>query len=165
MTAPLRCTAWIGLGSNLAGPRQQVELGLDALARLPQSQLQQRSHLYRSTPWGVRDQPDFVNAVAAIETGLAPNDLMVALLDIERRFGRERNADRWGPRILDLDLLLYADRAIDEAGLRVPHPHLHERPFVLLPLAEIAPHLQIPGRGSISDLVARVDVSDCQRLE
>jgi 2-amino-4-hydroxy-6-hydroxymethyldihydropteridine diphosphokinase len=164
MTAPLR-RAWIGLGSNLAGPRAQVERGLGALAQLPQSHLQQRSHLYRSAPWGVREQPDFVNAVAAIETGLSPHDLMVALLDIERRFGRQRNADRWGPRILDLDLLLFADRIIDEPGLRVPHPHLHERAFVLLPLAEIAPHLQIPGRGSISDLVARVDVSDCQRLE
>ena len=165
MTAPPRRIAWVGLGSNLAGPREQVELGLDALARLPRSQLQQRSRLYRSAPWGVRDQPEFVNAVAAIETEVAPRELMAALLDIERSFGRVRNADRWGPRILDLDLLLYADGVIDEPGLRIPHPHLHERAFVLLPLAEIAPHLQIPGRGSISDLVARVDVSDCQRLE
>jgi 2-amino-4-hydroxy-6-hydroxymethyldihydropteridine diphosphokinase len=165
MTAPPRRVAWIGLGSNLAGPREQVERGLAALAHLPRTQLQQRSHLYRSAPWGVRDQPDFVNAVAAIESGLTPRELMQALLDIERSFGRERNADRWGPRILDLDLLLYADCIIDEPGLHVPHPHLHERAFVLLPLAEIAPHLQIPGHGSISDLVARVDASECQRLE
>jgi 2-amino-4-hydroxy-6-hydroxymethyldihydropteridine diphosphokinase len=165
MTAPPRRVAWIGLGSNLAGPREQVERGLAALAHLPRTQLQQRSHLYRSAPWGVRDQPDFVNAVAAIESGLTPRELMPALLDIERSFGRERNADRWGPRILDLDLLLYADCIIDEPGLHVPHPHLHERAFVLLPLAEIAPHLQIPGHGSISDLVARVDASECQRLE
>ncbi|HEY2396767.1 MAG TPA: 2-amino-4-hydroxy-6-hydroxymethyldihydropteridine diphosphokinase [Rudaea sp.] len=165
MTAPPRRIAWVGLGSNLAGPREQVELGLDALAHLPRSQLRQRSHLYRSAPWGVRDQPEFVNAVAAIQTGLAPHELMAALLEIELSFGRERNADRWGPRILDLDLLLYADRIIDEPGLRVPHPRLHERAFVLSPLAEIAPHLQIPGRGSISDLIARVDVSECRRLE
>lgn len=165
MTAPPRRIAWIGLGSNLAGPSEQVERGLAALAHLPRTQLQQRSHLYRSAPWGMRDQPDFVNAVAAIESGLTPRELMAALFDIERSFGRERNADRWGPRILDLDLLLYADHIIDEPGLRVPHPHLHERAFVLLPLAEIAPHLQIPGRGSISDLVARVDASDCRRLE
>ena len=165
MTAPPRRSAWIGLGSNLAGPREQVELGLAALARLPGTRLQQRSHLYRGAPWGVRDQPDFVNAVAAIQSGLTPRELMSALLDIERSFGRERKADRWGPRILDLDLLLYADCTIDEPGLHVPHPHLHERAFVLLPLAEIATHLKIPGHGSISDLVARVDASECQRLE
>jgi len=165
MTALPRRTAWIGLGSNLAGPRGQVELGLDALAHLPRSQLRQRSHLYRSAPWGVRDQPEFVNAVAAIESELAPRDLMARLLEIERGFGRERNADRWGPRILDLDLLLYADWIIDEPGLRVPHPHLRERAFVLLPLAEIAPDLQIPGCGSISELIAGVDVSECRRLE
>jgi 2-amino-4-hydroxy-6-hydroxymethyldihydropteridine diphosphokinase len=165
MTAQLRCAAYIGLGSNLAGPRDQVERGLGALARLPSSQLRSRSHLYRSAPWGVRDQPEFVNAVAAIQTELSPPALMQAMLAIEREFGRERSGDRWGPRILDLDLLLYDDRIIDEPGLRVPHPHLHERAFVLLPLAEIAPGLQIPGRGSISDLVAQVDVSGCHRLE
>jgi 2-amino-4-hydroxy-6-hydroxymethyldihydropteridine diphosphokinase len=155
----------VGLGSNLAGPRSQVEHGLDALARLPQTDVLRQSHLYRSAPWGVRDQPEFVNAVAGIETALSPRDLMQSLLAIERASGRERSGDRWGPRILDLDLLLYADRIIDEPGLHVPHPHLHERAFVLLPMAEIAPDLQIPGRGSISQLAARVDASACQRLE
>jgi len=165
MTAQSRCVAYIGLGSNLAGPRNQVERGLNALARLPLSQLLSRSHLYRSAPWGVRDQPEFINAAAALETELSPQALMQAMLAIERELGRDRNGDRWGPRILDLDLLLYADRTIDEPGLRVPHPHLHERAFVLLPLAEIAPDLQIPGRGSISELIARVDSSACDRLE
>jgi 2-amino-4-hydroxy-6-hydroxymethyldihydropteridine diphosphokinase len=165
MTAQPRCLAYIGLGSNLAGPREQVERGLDALGRLPQSALRQRSRLYRSAPWGIHDQPEFVNAVAAVETGLPPDALMNALLEIERESGRKRNGDRWGPRILDLDLLLYAERLIDQPGLHVPHPHLHERAFVLLPLAEIAPALQIPGRGSISELMAQVDTSGCHRLE
>jgi 2-amino-4-hydroxy-6-hydroxymethyldihydropteridine diphosphokinase len=113
----------------------------------------------------VRDQPEFINAVAGIETELSPRALMQAMLAIERDFGRDRSGDRWGPRILDLDLLWFDDRVIDEPGLRVPHPHLHERAFVLLPLAEIAQDLQIPGRGSISDLVQQVDISGCRRLE
>jgi 2-amino-4-hydroxy-6-hydroxymethyldihydropteridine diphosphokinase len=165
MTAQSRCVAYIGLGSNLADPRNQVERGLNALARLPLSQLLSRSHLYRSAPWGVRDQPEFINAVAGIETELSPRALMQAMLAIERDFGRDRSGDRWGPRILDLDLLWFDDRVIDEPGLRVPHPHLHERAFVLLPLAEIAQDLQIPGRGSISDLVQQVDISGCRRVE
>jgi 2-amino-4-hydroxy-6-hydroxymethyldihydropteridine diphosphokinase len=165
MTAQPRCVAYIGLGSNLAGPRNQVERGLNGLGSLPLSQLLSRSHLYRSAPWGVRDQPEFINAVAGIETALSPQALMQAMLAIERDFGRDRSGDRWGPRILDLDLLLFADRVIDEPGLRVPHPHLHERAFVLLPLAEIAPDLQVPKRGSISDLLAQVDASACHLLE
>jgi 2-amino-4-hydroxy-6-hydroxymethyldihydropteridine diphosphokinase len=165
MTAQPRCVAYIGLGSNLAGPRNQVERGLNGLGSLPLSQLLSRSHLYRSAPWGVRDQPEFINAVAGIETALSPQALMQAMLAIERDFGRDRSGDRWGPRILDLDLLLFADRVIDEPGLRVPHPHLHERAFVLLPLAEIAPDLQVPKRGPISDLLAQVDASACHLLE
>lgn len=165
MTAQPRCVAYIGLGSNLAGPHNQVERGLHGLAGLPLSQLLSRSHLYRSAPWGVRDQPEFINAVAGIETALSPQELMQAMLAIERDFGRDRSGDRWGPRVLDLDLLLFADRVIDEPGLRVPHPHLHERAFVLLPLAEIAPALQVPKRGSISDLLAQVDASGCHLLE
>ena len=165
MTAQPRCIAYVGLGSNLADPRSQVERSLNALANLPHSQLLLRSHLYRSAPWGVHAQPEFVNAVAGIETALSPRVLMQSLLGIERASGRERSGDRWGPRILDLDLLLYADLIIDEPGLHVPHPHLHERAFVLLPLAEIAPDLQIPGRGSISELAAQVDASACHRLE
>jgi len=113
----------------------------------------------------VPDQPDFVNAVAEIETALAPSALMHALLSIERDFGRDRRGDRWGPRILDLDLLLYADRSVDEPGLRVPHRHLHERAFALLPLAEIAPQLDIPGHGPIAQVLARLDSSGVQMLE
>ena len=156
---------FVGLGSNLADPSMQIQAAFAALARLPQSRLVRRSSLYRSAPWGVPDQPDFVNAVAEIETALAPSALMHALLSIERDFGRDRRGDRWGPRILDLDLLLYADRSVDEPGLRVPHRHLHERAFALLPLAEIAPQLDIPGHGPIAQVLARLDSSGVQMLE
>ena len=154
-------TAYIGLGSNLAGPRAQVERALGRLAGLPQSRLLRSSRLYRSVPWGMLDQPEFVNAAAAIETGLSPPALMQALLAIERDAGRDRNGERWGPRILDLDLLLYDALTLAEPRLQLPHPHLHERAFVLLPLAEIAPDLDVPGRGPIKTLLARVDTSGC----
>jgi len=157
--------AYVGLGSNLADPRAQVERALQALARLPQSRLRRSSRLYRSAPWGVVDQPEFVNAAAAIETELSPRALMRALLAIERDAGRDRGGERWGPRILDLDLLLYGALALAEPGLHLPHPHLHERAFVLLPLAEIAPHLDVPGHGPISALLAHVDTAGCHLID
>lgn len=157
--------AYIGLGSNLADPERQVELGLRALARLPQSRLLRRSRAYRSAPWGRIDQPEFVNAVAAIETGLAPRGLLDALLSIERQAGRERDTTRWGPRVLDLDVLLYGDRAFDEPGLHVPHPHLHERAFVLMPLAEVAPDLLVPGRGAVAALLRKVETAGCRPVD
>jgi 2-amino-4-hydroxy-6-hydroxymethyldihydropteridine diphosphokinase len=135
------------------------------LARLPQSRLLRSSRLYRSAPWGMLDQPEFINAAAAIETALSPSALMQALLAIERDAGRDRNGERWGPRILDLDLLLYGALVLTEPGLQVPHPHLHERAFVLLPLAEIAPDLDVPGRGPISALLSRVDTTGCQVID
>lgn len=126
--------------------------------------LMRQSRLYRSAAWGVRDQPDFVNAVVEIETILSARDLLETLLDLERRFGRVRNTARWGPRILDLDLLVYGDRTIDEPGLRIPHPHLQERAFVLLPLADIAKHLGIPGYGTVASLLAKIDTKDCKPI-
>jgi 2-amino-4-hydroxy-6-hydroxymethyldihydropteridine diphosphokinase len=158
-------TAHIGVGSNLASPRAQVERALQCLARLPQSRLLRSSRLYRSAPWGMLDQPEFVNAAAAIETGLSPSALMQALLAIEREAGRDRSGERWGPRILDLDLLLYGALVLAEPGLQLPHPHLHERAFVLLPLAEITPDLDVPGRGPISALLARIDTADCHLID
>lgn len=152
---------YIGLGSNLADPPAQVETGLRALAQLPRTRLAARSRPYRSMPWGRTDQPTFVNAVARLDTGLEPRELLGQLLAIERRAGREREGARWGPRVLDLDILLYGDCRIAEPGLRVPHPHLHERAFVLVPLAEIAPDLDIPGHGRVADLLARIDASAC----
>ncbi|MBS0569592.1 MAG: 2-amino-4-hydroxy-6-hydroxymethyldihydropteridine diphosphokinase [Proteobacteria bacterium] len=157
-------SAYIGLGSNLADPRAQVEAGLRALARLPRTHLLAHSRLYRSAPWGRVDQPEFVNAVAQLETGLEPRALLARLLDVERAAGRERGGVRWGPRVLDLDILLLGNLRIDESGLHVPHPHLHERAFVLVPLAEIAPDLDVPGHGRVADLLAGADASTCTRM-
>jgi 2-amino-4-hydroxy-6-hydroxymethyldihydropteridine diphosphokinase len=158
-------TVYIGLGSNLADPRLQVERALRALAGLPRTRLLRRSRLYRSAPWGRVDQPEFVNAVAALETALAPRELLDALLAIERAAGRERDATRWGPRVLDLDILVYGSRMLNERGLHVPHPHLHERAFVLVPMAEIAPDFEVPERGRIGALVQHVDAASCLPLE
>ena len=147
-------TAFIALGSNLDGPESRVRLGIAALAELPQAHLVAASSLYRSAPLGHADQPDFVNAVTQLSTGLAPQALLAALLAVEQRFGRERSF-RNAPRTLDLDLLLYDAQTIDEPGLVVPHPRMHERAFVLAPLLEIAPACAIPGRGPAADWLAR----------
>jgi 2-amino-4-hydroxy-6-hydroxymethyldihydropteridine diphosphokinase len=160
---PEKVVACIALGSNLDDPLAQLHRGFGDLAGLPRSMLRARSRLYRTPPWGVPDQPDFVNAVARIETSLPPRALLDALLGIETRAGRVRGA-RNGPRILDLDLLLYGDIELEESGLAVPHPHLHERAFVLLPLADVASDLEVPGRGRVSDLLARVDTAGCVPL-
>jgi 2-amino-4-hydroxy-6-hydroxymethyldihydropteridine diphosphokinase len=157
--------AYIGLGSNLADPRMQVERGLHALAALPGSRLLRQSRLYRSAPWGRLDQPEFVNAVGMLETGLEPMDLLHELLEIERGFGRARDDTRWGPRVLDMDILVYGDRVVDQAGLHVPHPRLHERAFVLAPLAEIAPGLVVPGRGRVEDLLSGVAAQRIAKLD
>jgi 2-amino-4-hydroxy-6-hydroxymethyldihydropteridine diphosphokinase len=118
------------------------------------------SKLYRTPAWGVAEQPDFINAAALLETRLPPRDLLDALLDIERSFGRERHgSERWGPRVLDLDLLLYDSAVIDEPGLRVPHPHLHERAFALLPLVQITPDVFIPGIGPAAEALRALDSS------
>jgi len=157
--------AYIGLGSNLNGPRAQIERALLAFDELPETRLLRRSRLYRSLPWGRTDQPEFVNAAAVIGTRLTPRGLLDGLLSIERAAGRERGGERWGPRVLDLDVLVYADRAIDEPGLHVPHPHLCERAFVLLPLAEIAPDLEVPGCGRVDALLAKIGTAGCTALE
>lgn len=161
---PETVTACVALGSNLDDPRAQVQRGFKALAALPQTRLLARSRLYRTPPWGIADQPDFINAAARLETSLSPRALLDALRTIETRAGRVRGV-RNGPRILDLDLLLYGGRQIDEPGLVVPHPRLHERPFVLLPLADVAPELEVPGRGRVRDLLARVDASGCMAID
>lgn len=156
--------AFVALGSNLDDPRAQVLRGFEALARLPETELVVRSHLYRSAPWGVTGQPEFVNAAAELETTLVAQELLDALLAIERAAGRDRSVGRWGPRVLDLDLLLYGDVSRHEPGLTLPHPHLHERAFVLLPLNDLAPDLEVPGRGRVRELLGRVDVAGCALL-
>lgn len=157
--------AAIGLGGNLGDVAATLHEALHALDALPGTRLARASRLYRTPAWGNTAQPDFVNAAALLETQLDVRDLLDALLDIERRFGREReHGERWGPRTLDLDLLLYGDAVIDEPGLRVPHPHLHERAFALLPLAEIAAELRVPGRGRVGGLLERVDAGGCVPL-
>ena len=145
--------AYIGVGSNLEGPRAQVLAALRCLGDLPRSRLVLTSRLYASRPFGPVAQPDFVNAVAKLETELTPRELLEELLTAEARFGRERPSPG-APRTLDLDLLLYGDRTIEEPGLVVPHPRMHERAFVLMPLAEIASDAAVPRRGSVKTLLA-----------
>jgi 2-amino-4-hydroxy-6-hydroxymethyldihydropteridine diphosphokinase len=146
----MKVTATIGLGANLNDPAAQVEYALAELDRLPGTRLVARSSLYASAPVGYVDQPDFINAVAQVETALAPRALLAALLDIEHCHGRERSF-RNAPRTLDLDLLLYGDAHFHEDGLTLPHPRMTERGFVLLPLLEIAPDTTVPGRGRAAD--------------
>ncbi len=144
--------AAIALGSNMDGPEGHVTRGFDDIAALPQTRLMARSPLYRTAPVGYADQPDFVNACALVETTLAPRALLDGLLAIERRHGRVRGIPN-GPRTLDLDIVLYGDRAIDEPGLKVPHPRAHERAFVLKPLLDVWPDAVIPGKGRAAELV------------
>ncbi|MDI1253655.1 2-amino-4-hydroxy-6-hydroxymethyldihydropteridine diphosphokinase [Thermomonas sp.] len=147
--------AVVGLGANLGDAEASVHGAIVVLDLLPATRLLRASKLYRTPAWGQTEQPDFINAVVMLETGLGARALLDRLLAIERDCGRIRTAgERWGPRTLDLDLLLFGDEVINEPGLQVPHPHLHERAFVLLPLAEIAPELPIPGIGIVGELAA-----------
>jgi len=146
-------TAYIGLGSNLDNPRAQVIQAIKTLQAQPDLRCLLVSSLYRSQPMGPHDQPDYVNAVMAVETRLAALALLDTLQSIEHQQGRVRGVERWGPRTLDLDLLLYAEQVIDLPRLKIPHPGLHERSFVLYPLFEIAPSLLIPGHGALSKLL------------
>ena len=147
--------AFIGAGSNLDNPIAHVRQALVELDTIERSRCVNRSSLYLSPPMGPKDQPDYVNAVASMETSLPPLGLLDALLAIERRHGRIRDKLRWGPRTLDLDLLLYDADMIQHERLTVPHPGLHERAFVLYPLREIAPQLLVPGRGPLGALLAQ----------
>jgi 2-amino-4-hydroxy-6-hydroxymethyldihydropteridine diphosphokinase len=149
-------TAFVGLGSNIDDPRAQVARAIRELDAIAGCELVGASRLYQSPPMGPPDQPDFVNAVARVRTTMPPRALLDALLELERRHGRVRGGAHWGPRALDLDLLLYDDLVLDEAGLDLPHPGLTSRPFVLYPLAELAPDLELPGAGPIRALLARV---------
>ena len=156
-------TVFVGLVSNLDRPVSQVRDALRELGGLPNTRLLRRSPLYRSAPLGPPGQPDYINAVAMLETRLTPDALLDLLQAIERRHGRMRG-ERWGPRTLDLDLLLFADRRIDSERLQVPHPEISRRPFVFVPLHDIAPELTLPGIGPLSELVRDASVGELWRL-
>ena len=157
-------TAHIGIGSNQDDPVRHVCDAIDELAALPSTRLAARSSLYRSAPIGGPEQSDFVNAVARLETGLAPDALLQSLHAIEQRHGRVRG-ERDGPRTLDLDLLLYADETVLAPGLQVPHPRMHERAFVLLPLEEVSPGLIVPGHGPVVALLRSLAGQRVERLD
>lgn len=147
--------AYIGIGSNLSEPLQQIRTAIASLEKIPDSHVSCVSSFYRSKPLGKRDQPDFINAVAAVNTTLDPYELLDYLQAIEQQQGRLRDGIRWGPRTIDLDMLLFGDMALVTDSLQIPHPGLVEREFVLYPLAEIAPDLVLPDGVSIRTLRAR----------
>ena len=156
-------TVFVALGSNLDDPPAQIRSALNELARLPGSRLIRSSALYRNPPEGGRAQPDFVNAVAEIETRLAPGELLARLLEIERAHGRSRSIPN-APRTLDLDIVLYGRQAVRGPDLVIPHPRMRHRPFVMLPLLEIAPAADVPGHGRVADLARMVDSSGMIKL-
>lgn len=147
---------YLGLGANLDAPLQQLQQAVTALSQLPQSQLAAVSSFYGSKPMGPQDQPDYVNAVAALDTNLAAEALLNELQRIELEQGRQRKDDRWGPRTLDLDILLYGEEILATPRLTVPHYGMHQREFVLYPLLELAPQLHIPGLGALADIAKQV---------
>lgn len=155
--------AYVALGSNLGDPRRQLLDAMDALSNLPDTRLLQRSRLYRTPPWGVLEQPPFINAAVELDTALSPHALLDAMLAIEQRAGRVR-AERNGPRTLDLDLLHVDGVQLDDPQLTLPHPRMAERAFVLLPLHDIAPTLRLPGQATVAELLARLDLTGCERV-
>ncbi|MDO3386098.1 2-amino-4-hydroxy-6-hydroxymethyldihydropteridine diphosphokinase [Gilvimarinus sp. SDUM040013] len=155
---------YLGLGSNLQEPLAQLNRALEELSRIPGSRLVNVSPFYRSKPVGPQDQPDFINAAACMETNLEAHALLDQLQAIEQLHGRQRK-QHWGPRTLDLDILLYGNQTIDTQRLQVPHPYLTERNFVLVPLANIAPGLTLPGGQSLDRLVTQRDIDDLVALD
>ena len=156
--------AFVALGSNLGDTQAHLRLALEALARLPQTRLVAQSRLYRTPPWGVLDQPPVLNAAVELETALAPHALLDELSAIEQAAGRLREGERWGPRTLDLDLLHVDGVVLNDARLTLPHPRIAERAFVLLPLAELAPELDLPGQGRVASLLDAIDKHGCNVL-
>ncbi|EJB8571679.1 2-amino-4-hydroxy-6-hydroxymethyldihydropteridine diphosphokinase [Vibrio parahaemolyticus] len=150
-------TAYIAVGSNLADPVSQAQQAIEALKTLTNSEFVQASSLYSSTPMGPQNQPDYINAVVAIKTNLTPLELLDCTQAIEQEQGRVRKDERWGPRTLDLDIVLYGNEVINSERLIVPHYGMREREFVLYPLAEIAPSLQLPDGTEVSELLEQVD--------
>jgi 2-amino-4-hydroxy-6-hydroxymethyldihydropteridine diphosphokinase len=167
MIAPHWWPAYIGIGSNLESPEHQVSAAMKAIGGLPDTRLVSQSGLYRSSPMGPADQPDFVNAVVAVMTEKSASDLLHDLQEIERQHGRVRDGQRWGPRTLDLDLLAYADLVSDDEELTLPHPGIAQRNFVLLPWQEIAANFRLPGGVDIAGMAATVSRTEprIERIE
>ena len=156
--------AYIGLGSNLLQPARQIAAAFEALDNIPETQLFRQSSLFRSAPLGGVEQPDFLNAVASLLTRLSARRLLDELKAIEQRRGREPGGLRWGPRVLDLDLLVFSDQLIEEHGITVPHAGIAERNFVLLPLREIAPELVIPNLGRVASIDVNANEPRIERI-
>ncbi len=155
--------AYIALGANLGDAEGTLRVAMEALAALPGATLKACSSLYRTAPIGLINQPDFINAAVALDTPASANDLLAQLFAIEQRFGRERSVPN-APRTLDLDLLLHGNERSDTPALTLPHPRMHERAFVLAPLAEIAPDLVVPGHGNVSALLADCADQSIERI-
>jgi 2-amino-4-hydroxy-6-hydroxymethyldihydropteridine diphosphokinase len=149
--------AWIGLGGNREDSQSLLDTALEAVGESPHTSVLRCSELYRSVPWGVSDQPEFLNAVAELDTALDAHALMEFLLALERRLGRQRGGRKWGPRCIDLDLLTYEELSLKTDELEVPHPSMHLRAFVLIPLIELEPGFRIPGVGSARQCLAKLD--------
>jgi 2-amino-4-hydroxy-6-hydroxymethyldihydropteridine diphosphokinase len=156
--------AWLGLGSNLQQPVKQLKAALNRLGETDKLEVLRVSSFYRTPPWGDEQQDDFINAVAEIETSLDPVPLLRVLQSIEDTMGRQREGPRWGPRKIDLDLLLYAEQQYQSAELVVPHPRMFERAFVLVPICELETDLEIPGHGAAENLLQKLDCSGIDRL-
>ena len=159
-----RMKAWLGLGSNLQKPLQQLQEATGNIALADGIEVLKTSSFYRTPPWGDQYQDDFINAVVQIETSLDPLPLLRVLQSIENQMGRQRSGRRWGPRLIDIDLLLFGDLQLQTVDLEVPHPRIHERAFVLVPLSELDKTLKIPGRGDIGKLLKRIECKDIVRL-
>jgi len=155
--------AYVGLGANLGDPSRTIEQAFTELDALPGTRVKARSPFYRTAPVGLAEQPDFINAVAELRTSLRPGELLAGLLEIEERHGRTRSVVN-APRTLDLDLLLYGEEVLDSERLTVPHPRMHERAFVLQPLLDIAPSVEIPGQGAASDLMSKLEDQRIERI-
>lgn len=160
----MKVTIFVGIGANLNNPKAQVNSALVALSKLTKSRVIAHSSLYRTPPMGPQDQADYINAVAKLETRLLPIELLNELQAIEKSHGRVRKSEKWGPRTLDLDLLLYGNQMIKEERLTVPHYGIKQRAFVLVPLAEIEPELTLPDNSRIAELIKQTGNQGIQQL-
>jgi len=157
--------AYIGLGSNLGDGPELIKAAIRTLERYDSISIKGMSSLYRTAPWGFEDQADFTNAVAEVETDLEPLELLRLLLKVEAGMGRDRNVDHWGPRVMDLDLLMYGDIALATPELELPHPRMHQRKFVLVPLLELNADVNIPGVGAAQNCLAGVAKQRVEKID